>query len=51
MKKEIEPFSMFWLPVGDGNRYYLVPDDYYGQVPWFKNIKLLAGLNSLKNAY
>ena len=35
MKKEIEPFSMFWLPVGDGNRYYLVPDDYYGQVPWF----------------
>jgi len=35
MKKEIEPFSMFWLPVGDGNRHYLVPDDYYGQVPWF----------------
>ena len=35
MKKEIEPFSMFWLPVGDGNRHYLVPNDYYGQVPWF----------------
>jgi len=35
MKKEIEPFSMFWLPVGDENRHYLVPDDYYGQIPWF----------------
>ena len=35
MKKEIEPFSMFWLPAGHGNRYYLVPDDYYDQVPWF----------------
>ena len=35
MTKEIQPFSMFWLPVGDDNRYYLVPDDYYGQVPWF----------------
>jgi hypothetical protein len=35
MKKEIEPFSVFWLPVGDNNRHYLVPDDYYGQIPWF----------------
>jgi len=35
MKKEIEPFTLFWLPVGDDNRYYLVPDDYYGQIPWF----------------
>jgi len=35
MKNQIKPFSMFWLPVGDGNRYYLVPDDYYGQIPWF----------------
>jgi len=35
MSKQIEPFSMFWLPVGDNNRYYLVPDDYYGQIPWF----------------
>ena len=35
MKKEIQPFSMFWLPFGDNNRYYLVPDDYQGQVPWF----------------
>ena len=35
MKKEIESFSMFWLPVGRNNRYYLVPDDYYDQIPWF----------------
>jgi len=35
MSKQIESFSMFWLPVGDSNRYYLVPDDYYGQIPWF----------------
>ena len=35
MKKEIKPFSMFWLPVGHDNRYPLVPDDYYDHVPWF----------------
>ena len=35
MKKEIESFSMFWLPVGHDNRHFLVPDDYYDQLPWF----------------
>ena len=35
MKKEIESFSMFWLPAGHDNRHFLVPDDYYDQLPWF----------------
>ena len=49
MKKEIESFSMFWLPVGDDNRYYLVPDDYYDQVPWFiwgKNLEKFKATNT-----
>lgn len=49
MKKEIESYSMFWLPVGDDNRYYLVPDDYYDQVPWFiwgKNLEKFKATNS-----
>ena len=49
MKKEIESYSMFWLPVGDDNRYYLVPDDYYDQVPWFiwgKNLEKFKATNT-----
>ena len=49
MKKEIESFSMFWLPVGHDNRYYLVPDDYYDQVPWFiwgKNLEKFKATNT-----
>jgi len=42
MKKEIEPFTLFWLPVGDDNRHYLVPDDYYGQVPWFIKAEVIS---------
>ena len=49
MKKEIKPFSMFWMPAGHGNRYYLVPDDYYDQVPWFvwgENAEKLKATNT-----
>ena len=49
MKKEIEPFSMLWLPVGHDNRHYLVPDDYYDQVPWFvwgENAEKLKATNT-----
>ena len=49
MKKEIESFSMLWLPVGHDNRHYLVPDDYYDQVPWFvwgENAEKLKATNT-----
>ena len=49
MKKEIESFSMLWLPVGHDNRHYLVPDDYYDQVPWFvwgKNLEKFEATNT-----
>ena len=51
MKKEIESYSLWWLPAGKDNRYYLFPDDYYDHVPWFtwgENLKQFkAGANSL----
>jgi len=51
MKKEIEPYSLWWLPAGKDNRYYLFPDDYYDHVPWFtwgENLKQFkAGVKGL----
>lgn len=51
MKNQSAPFSLFWLPVGDNNRYYLVPDDYYGQIPWFiwgEKLKKYKATNKLE---
>ena len=48
MKKEIEPYSLWWLPAGKDNRYYLFPDDYYDHVPWFtwgENLKQFKAHN------
>jgi len=53
MNNQIEPFSMFWLPVGDNNRHYLVPNDYYGQIPWFiwgKKLEKYKATNRLELA-
>lgn len=35
MKKQLEPFSLMWLPFGETNKYYLTPDGFEGHLPWF----------------
>ena len=41
MNKKKVPFTLMWLPVGDSDRYYLIPDEFKGQIPWFISGKSL----------
>lgn len=50
-EQEESAFNLFWLPVSDENRYYLVPEYYYGQIPWFiwgKDLEKYRKTNKLR---
>ncbi len=51
MNKQIEPFSLVWLPFGKTNKYYLTPEDFEGHLPWFiwgENLEKFKANNSFE---